>query len=266
MAHRRREALLSTEAESATTEVNQMKSSHEGGSILRMHRHAGLAVPGHTHSCLLPQDLCLLSCQSASLPWPVRPPLNTPEANGLEYTPAGSGPSVIGEEGECVCRRPPLFFTPLFPWECVSHRAWRLLSLARLRVSKSWRSSCLLSSSPAGKLEACAATLRFFYWCWRSALRSSWMHSKHPYHCPAPRSRTVTSRQHSRETGYKHGPIGKWGCVEGTASLRLKFQIADKAVASGCPSGCSLWLKRGRKWLHHFPVLPSHPLIMSSAF
>lgn len=125
---------------------------------------------------------------------------------------------MIGEEGECVCRRPPLFFTPLFPWECVSHRAWRLLSLARLRVSKSWRSSCLLSSSPAGKLEACAATLRFFYWCWTSALRSSWMHSKHPYHCPAPRSRTVTSRQHSREAGYKHGPIGKRGCVEGTAS------------------------------------------------
>lgn len=100
MAHRRREALLSTEAESATTEVNQMKSGHEGGSVLRMRRHARLAVPGHTQ--LLRQDLCLLSCQSSSLPCPVRPLLNTPGANGLEYIPAGSGPSVTGEESECV--------------------------------------------------------------------------------------------------------------------------------------------------------------------
>lgn len=92
------------------------------------------------------------------------------------------------------------------------------------------------------------------------------MHSEHPYHCPAPRSRTVTSRQRSRETGYKHGPVGKSGRVESTASPGLEFQIADKTVGSGCPSECSLRLKRGRKGLHNFPVLPSHPLIMSSAF
>lgn len=114
MAHRRREALLSTKAEAATTEVNQMKSSHEGVSILRMHRHARLAVPGHTHT-LLRQDLCLLSCQASSLPLLVRPPLNTPEANGLECAPAGSGTFAFGEEGECVRRCPPLLFTTLFP-------------------------------------------------------------------------------------------------------------------------------------------------------
>lgn len=156
---------------------------------------------------------------------------------------------------------PPLPCSP----EAVSPTEPGVCSLARQRVSKYWRSSCLLSSSPAGKLEACAATLRFSIGA-GSALRSPRMHSEHSYHCPAPRSRTVTSRQRSRETGYKHGPIGKWGCVENTAYPGLKFQIADKTVTSGCPSGCSLWLKRWRKCLHDFPALTSHPLIMSSTF
>lgn len=52
---------------------------------------------------------------------------------------------------------PPLPCSP----EAVSPTEPGVCSLARQRVSKYWRSSCLLSSSPAGKLEACAATLRF---------------------------------------------------------------------------------------------------------
>lgn len=48
---RRSAALLSNKAESATTEVNQMQSSHECVSTLGIHYHIGHVVPRQTYSC-----------------------------------------------------------------------------------------------------------------------------------------------------------------------------------------------------------------------
>lgn len=109
MVHRRREALLSTKAESAATEVNQMKRAWGwgGGSTLRLCCHGGLAAPGHTDSCGLICVCCLVCLQTSlclsDLLWkPLRlMDWGTPHL-ALELVCLGMGKS------ECVCRYGPL--------------------------------------------------------------------------------------------------------------------------------------------------------------
>ena len=99
MVHRRREALLSTKAESAATEVNQMKRAWGwGGQHIKtlLSWWAGRTRPHR----LLWLDLCLLSCLSTNIPLLVRPLLKASEANGLGYTPFGSGTCVFGDGKE----------------------------------------------------------------------------------------------------------------------------------------------------------------------
>lgn len=103
MAHRRREALLSIKAESATTEVNQMKrASIQGSMWWEVGSTLKIRCPARPHR-LLQQDLCLLSCLSSNIPLLVRPPLNSPKTNGLEYAPVGSGTCVFRHEDGRAC-------------------------------------------------------------------------------------------------------------------------------------------------------------------
>lgn len=89
MVHSRNAVLLSNKAESATTEVNQMQSSHEGISILGMHRHTRQVVACQAHSSGRICVCCLFNLHaSVLLPGPILMPVRLMYLSAL---PIGSG-------------------------------------------------------------------------------------------------------------------------------------------------------------------------------